>query len=127
MESARSPFRRGTQMARVVTLTPCIMGLEQRQRLMLHGGKWLSEAMTFSLRLEKGVPLFLQCYTEFPQRPSGHTTGQGECPSELVKSGFWNCTGRCWRSEVPTHLILKGSVSRELSLRWHHAGWICPL
>lgn len=128
MESARSPFRRGTQMACWShSLPPCITGAEQRQGLMLLGGKWLSEAMTFSLKLEKGKPTFPQCYTEFPQRPRGHTTGQGECPSELVKGGVWNCTGSWWRSEVHTHLILKGSVSCELSLRWHHAAWICPL
>lgn len=128
MESARSPFRRGTRTARVVTFTPVLHhGGGAKAGVMLHGGKWLSEAMTFSLRLEKGKPIFPQCCTEFPQRPRGHTTGQGGCPSELLNGGVWTHRGRWGRSEVYTHLILKGSVIRELSLRWHHDGWICPL
>ena len=54
MESARSPFRRGTQVARVVRFTHVLHhGGRTNAELRLHGGKWLLEATTFSLRLER--------------------------------------------------------------------------
>ena len=72
MESARSPFRRGTQVARVVRFTPVLHhGGRTKAELRLHGGKWLLEATTFSLRLEREFPHSLSA-TQFPANTCSH-------------------------------------------------------